>query len=236
MRRRARREPQMDFIFPEPVSVQDPITWNTAAMKLAALPETQLNVLFDTYLPDAHTHHIDMKVRVGAHLILEREIPLEKIKMAMFGAASSEAIKTYVKSRQHPHCHEIYPQIWRDIPPPLIDPVAMALSGKFLTYREMLPSASLGAELACTDLLIGKRDFAKLQMIKAASRAALVAHGRKIIDETTQKDTREKIRREDFLSRMRQEFPGTSDREFLRVWEHIAPTELRKGGRRPGRR
>jgi hypothetical protein len=226
----------MEFIFPEPISIQKPIAWNTAATRLAALSENQLTVLFETYLPYTHTHHVDMKVRVGAHLVLERGILLEKIKMAMFGAASADAIKVYVKSRNHPYCHEVYARVWRDVVPTLIDPVAMALSGKFLAYREMLPSASLDAELACTDLVIGKSDFAKLQMTKATSRAALATYGRKIIDQAVQKEPREKIRREDFLTGMRQEFPGASDREFLRVWGQIAPTELRKGGRRPGQR
>ena len=205
-------------------------------MTLEVFQEVPLNALLDTFMPHTHAQHPDMRVRVAAHLVLQSGSPLEKIKLAMLGAASSGTIGVYVKSRQHAYYHEIYPQIWCTIVPPVIDPVAMALTGKYLAYREILPSASLDAELACTDLVICSRDFAKLKMAKAASRAALIAHGREIIDEAIRKELHESIRREDFLNLMRRNFSGTSDRELLRVWKQIAPTELRKGGRRPGRR
>lgn len=120
----ARAVPIPTLVFPDPVPCKRLISWDAARERLNALSPDLQTALFARVGDDARSMATDS---LG---------PTDRSSIVLFDACNSGSLSAFVAAADFTRCHKLKPHVWK-VPQKNVDPIELALSGRFRLHAEL---------------------------------------------------------------------------------------------------
>jgi hypothetical protein len=208
------------------------ITWNHAVQVLRELDQKLWAACGESLLEVARKHP-NPAIRYFVAKA-EQNIPTARESLVMLGAVTT-GLSTFVRRSGDTHLHPVESSLWNGDALLAANPVAAALTGRFVLAHDILPGYAVEKDFANTDLYVREKEFRRLFGLRGGSDADLERKGRRVIDEFVAGHPHGRLAFREFLAQIHGDFPSAGEARVKRIWQKLRPRVWAKGGRPPRR-